>query len=132
MMTRRGGKGLIGAALLCVLLLGPVPASADLTTFGYGNSRLGTSSAGAGIAPKRVPSLQTAWRAKIGGAINSEALVVNGLRIKGHRHNVAFVASEHGNVVAIDTSRGAILCASTSERDPSNPTAVRHRTVGSA
>ena len=98
-------------SLLCALLLTWLPAGAraDLTTFGYGNARLGTSPAGAGIAPSKVRHLRVAWRAKVGGAVNSQPLLVDGLKLKGRRRNAAFIATEHGDVVAIDTAHGAIL-----------------------
>ncbi len=108
-MRMRGRAGVAIGAALGMLVFGAALASADLTTFGYGNSRLGTAPANAGVAPTRARKLQPVWRAKIGGAINSQTLVVDGLRINGHRHNVAFVASEHGDVVAVDTAHGAIL-----------------------
>ena len=109
MALRRGGGVAIGVLLCAVLAWLPVAARADLTTFGYGNARLGTSPAGAGIAPSKVHRLRIAWRAKVGGAVNSQPLLLDGLKLKGRRRNVAFIAGEHGDVVALDTTRGTVL-----------------------
>lgn len=99
----------LGAALAALLLGLPAGAHADLATYGYGNARLGTSPPGAGIAPAKVARLRTAWRAKLGGAVNDQPLVLDGLTVKRHRRNVAYVGTEHGGVVAVDATTGARL-----------------------
>lgn len=108
MARRRGGGVAVGLVLACFVCL-PSLAAADLATFGYGNARLGVSPAGAGIAPTKVRRLSTAWRASVGGAVSDQALIVDRLNVAGRKHDVAFVATEHGNVVAIDASSGKRL-----------------------
>jgi outer membrane protein assembly factor BamB len=110
-MGPRGGGGLTICALTCAVVVAWLPAAAraDLTTFGYGNARLGTSPAGAGVAASKVHLLRVAWRAKLDGAINDQPLVLDGLKRDGRRENVAFVATEHGALVAVDTARGSVL-----------------------
>ena len=97
------------ALALATLAFLPSSANADLATFGYGNARLGTSPAGAGISPTNVRRLSTAWRASVGGAVNDQALIADGLRVGGRKRDVVFVATEHGNVVALDASSGKRL-----------------------
>ncbi len=107
MASRRGG-GAVTALALATLAFLPSSANADLPTFGYGNARLGTGLAGAGIAPTNVRRLSTAWRASIGGAVNDQALIADGA-CRRRKRDVVFVATDHGNVVALDASSGKRL-----------------------
>ncbi len=109
MALRRGGGVAIGVLLCAVLAWLPGAAWADLTTYGYGNARDGTSPAGAGIAPSKVGRLRIAWHLNVGGALNDQPLEVDGIKVKGRRRNVVYVASEHGDVVAVDAAHGTVL-----------------------
>jgi outer membrane protein assembly factor BamB len=106
---RRGGAAL-GVTLVALLCALPAGAQADLATFGYGNARLGTSPSGAGIAASNVHRLRVAWRAKVGGALNSETLLVDGLTLNGRRVAVDTTILWHREVSSrkIDPDCGAV------------------------
>lgn len=101
------------AALLgCIagLMLAAGPAQAlDLTTYGYGNTRIGSTSARVGISTRTASRLHTAWVSQLHGAIDDEPLVVNGVRVGRHRHDLVLVGTGHGQIVALDAFSGKIL-----------------------
>jgi outer membrane protein assembly factor BamB len=98
---------------LCVALLTlglSAPARAvELTTFGYGNARLGTAAGRVGISSGSAPRLHAVWVTSLRGAIDGQPLVVNGVRVGHRRRNLALVGTEHGRVAAVDVGNGRIL-----------------------
>src|ERR1700676_3246843 len=84
---------LIGPVALLAVALAAAPAQAkapfhrrtpliDLTTYGYGNGRLGDSRIPVGISPSQASGLYTAWRQSLpGGAVDGQALVLNGVKV---------------------------------------------------
>jgi outer membrane protein assembly factor BamB len=100
-------------ATLAVLTLagsgGAITARADLTTFGYGNQRLGSTAAAVGITPRSASRLRVAWRTNVGGAVSGQPLVVDLVRIGKRLHNLVLVGTEEGQVVALDARSGAVL-----------------------
>ncbi len=108
----------MAGAATALLIAAPVALgrshSADLTTYGYGLARLGASPASVGISTGQAGRLHVAWGAHLNGAIDGQALVVNGVRIRRHRHghfvsltrDIALVASEHGEIAAMRVTNG--------------------------
>jgi hypothetical protein len=91
-------------------LLSAVPgARADLTTYGYGNARLGTNFHAVTISPTNVARLGLAWNTNVGGAVTDQPLIVDRVRVGGRVRDLALVGTEHGQVVALDANSGAIV-----------------------
>ena len=107
--ARRRVQAMAAFVPAVLILTGATVGRADLTTFGYGNARLGSAPAGVGVSPARARHLRVIWRARVGGAINDQPLVVDGLWVGRRRRDVAFVGSEHGDVIALDAARGTVL-----------------------
>lgn len=107
--------------LACAVLLVPTALararSVDLTTYGYGNFRQGSSHGPVGISPAQAPRLRDAWGAHLDGAIDGQVLVVNGIRFRHYKHHrlhfrtrdLVLVASEHGEIAALNVSNGRRL-----------------------
>jgi outer membrane protein assembly factor BamB len=93
------------AAGVCVA----APASADLSTFGYGNARLGTSPHGAGISLSRVPRLRRAWSTALDGAIDGQPVTADRVRVRGRAGDLVLVGTGHGQIVAVSADRGRVL-----------------------
>src|SRR4051812_10403899 len=89
----------VTTAIVLAALAGATPAAADVTTFGYGNARLGSTTA-TSITAKRAGRLLHAWRTDVGGAVNTQPLVVGGR---------VLVGEEHGSVVALSARTGRVL-----------------------
>ncbi len=101
-------------------MLGAAPAalgrlpSAELTTYGYGPARDGASPTAVGISSRQAPRLRIAWGANLDGAINGQALIVNGVRLRRRAHgrlltrvrDIALLATEHGEIAALRVSSG--------------------------
>ena len=105
--------GLVGCVVVCLALAVPASAGAkasndDLTTYGYGNARLGTSP-GPGIAARTVPRLRIAWVRRVGGAIDGQPLVVGSVRVGSRARNLVLAGTGHGKVAAIDLGNGKVL-----------------------
>jgi outer membrane protein assembly factor BamB len=98
-----------GIAIIVAGLAGVSPAAADPTTFGYGNARLGSDPPVNGITPANIQQLRPRWRTSLGGAINTQPLVVDGVSAGGRTRNLVLVGTEHGLVVALDADSGAIV-----------------------
>jgi outer membrane protein assembly factor BamB len=103
------------ALVVCATLMIAVPAAAgtqvDLTTYGYGNARLGASPGKVGIPSWSVPRLRTAWRTALQGAITAQPLVVNGVRVGRRTLNLVLVGTEHGIIAALDARNGGVVWA---------------------
>jgi hypothetical protein len=66
---------------------------ADLTTYGYGNTRLGNDPQKVGVSTANAHRLGLAWRTNVGGAVNGQPLVADGVRVGGRPRNIVFVAT---------------------------------------
>ena len=113
MVTARGLLRRLGTLLVAgvagLLLVGIGPARADLATFGYGNARLGSDPAPAGISGQTARRLRLAWRTNIDGAIDGQPLSLDGVRVGGRVRDVVLAGTEHGQVVALDAHNGGVL-----------------------
>ena len=107
-LVRRTGALLL-TCLAALMLVGIGAARADLTTFGYGNARLGSDPGPAGITVQTARRLRLAWRTDIGAAINGQPLSLDGVRVRGRARDVVLAATEHGQFVALDARNGAVL-----------------------
>lgn len=90
------------------MLLAPA-ARADFLTYGGSNARLGDIPGRVGITPATAPKLKYDWYTQVGGAVSSEPVVVDGVRVAGHRRNLVVVGTEHGKVLALDAVAGKIV-----------------------
>jgi len=81
----------------------------ELTTYGYGNSRLGSSPGPIGISSAQARGLHVAWRANLSGAIDGQPIIVNGVRFRHRRRNLVLVGTGHGEVAAVDVGNGKIM-----------------------
>ena len=102
------------ACAFAALLIAPSSAPGrgqpvELTTYGYGNSRLGSSPGPIGISSRQTRGLHKAWRANLSGAIDGQPIIVNGVKV-GHRaRNLVLVGTGHGEVAAVDVGNGKTL-----------------------
>jgi outer membrane protein assembly factor BamB len=101
-------RALGGIAVIAAGLAGACPVAADPLTFGYGNARLGVYSAPIGITATNVQKLRVRWHTSVGGAINTQPLVVEAVRAGNRLRDLVIVGTEHGQVVALDGHTGAI------------------------
>lgn len=102
-------RTLASASVLAALLTAAGSASADLSTYGYGNARTGSDPAPAGITPKSVKRLRVAWQTRLDGAIDGQPVVLDGLRMGHGRRTVVLVGTGHGEVAALDGHSGKVL-----------------------
>ena len=105
------GAALLGCLTLVFTVLAAVPARAlELTTYAYGNGRTGSAPGPAGISPGSATRLHIAWVASLAGAIDGQALVVNGVRARrGKRIDLVLVATEHGEIAALNLRDGGTV-----------------------
>lgn len=104
----------IARALTALVAAVAIPAAAtgaaaqDLTTFGYGNARLGTSPVSSPLTAANAKRLHTSWRTNVGAAVNTQPMVVHGVHTAHGARDLVFVGTEHGQVVALDERTGAV------------------------
>ncbi len=105
--------------LLAVLLLGTVAVGAitgahasdrtvsrDWTRFGYDAARGNAASSGipAGQLPKLVRR-----QVRIDGTVDSSAIYLHGVSVRGRVHDALFVTTTYGKTLAVDAANGRIL-----------------------
>jgi outer membrane protein assembly factor BamB len=101
--------GLAALLALAAVLVNAASAQADLTTYGYSNSRLGATDAPVGLGAAGASRLHRVWRTRLAGAVNGQPLVVDHVRVRGRRRDLVLVATEHAGVFALDARSGRIL-----------------------
>jgi hypothetical protein len=93
-------------SLLCLLLASPfaVAAQVSVTTYQYGNQRLGVNSSETILTPSNVKSTSFGklFSRNVDGYIFAQPLYVPDVTIGGVSHNVVYVATEHDGVYAFD------------------------------
>ena len=107
MRLRIVGAGVAIATFLS--LQAPALGVQELTTFGYGNARLGSSPSESILTARRVSHLHTAWTTRLKGSINAQPLVVQGVSVNRRRRNLVFVGTEGGQLAALDEGSGKVL-----------------------
>jgi PQQ-like domain len=83
-------------------------ASADWTRFGYDASRSSDDPASTGITAANVGSL-VRHQVSLPGTVDSSAIYLKGVTVKGGTHDTLFVTTTYGITVAIDANSRSIL-----------------------
>jgi len=84
----------------------PSTPAVDWTTFGFDSTRTGENPFESRISPGNVGSLRNIWSFDVGGAVDAEPLVVHAIRVGGTRRDLVLVATEQGDVFALDAATG--------------------------
>ncbi len=80
-----------------------------MTTYGYGNARIAASPGPVGISVAAARRLHRSWRTRLPGAIDSQTLIANGVRVGRRSRNLVLVGTEHGVVAALDVRNGRVV-----------------------
>ena len=107
-MHRSLSAVLIGAWTLCLTGVMPAPSRADLLTFGYSNARTG-SAPSSHLSVRSAAKLRVAWRTQLDGPINTQPLVIHGVRTREGVRKLVVVGTEHGEVAALNARTGRVL-----------------------
>src|SRR5437764_9100797 len=107
MRLRIVGAGVAIATFLS--LQAPALGVQELTIFGYGNARLGSSPSESILTARRVSHLHTAWTTRLKGSINAQPLVVQGVSVNRRRRNLVFVGTEGGQLAELDEGSGTVI-----------------------
>ncbi len=83
-------------------------ASPDWTRFGYDASRSSDDPHATGITAANVGSL-VRRQVQLPGTVDSSAIYLHGVKVKGATHDTLFVTTTYGITLAIDAHSGAIL-----------------------
>jgi hypothetical protein len=78
----------------------------DWTRFGYGAAR--GNSAPNGIAASSLPKLKRR-QVTIPGTVDSSAIYLHGVVVRGRKHDTVFVTTTYGKTLALDVASGKIL-----------------------
>lgn len=101
-------------SLLFLLLLTGFGASSvlaagqDWTEFGGNAQSSSASNAPTGITAKNVASLERR-QVKLDGTVDSSAIYLHNVTVKGSSHDVFFVTTTYGKTIAVDAANGSIL-----------------------
>ncbi len=82
--------------------------SGDWPTFDFNPARTGVSPAATGITPANVGQLSLR-RVKLDGTVDSSAIELHGLRVRGSPRDVIFVTTTYGKTIALDAKTGGKL-----------------------
>lgn len=80
----------------------------DWPTFGWDLARTSAPTVSMGITPGNVQNLQR-QQVQIDGTVDSTAIYLQGVTIKGAKHNAFFMTTTYGKTLAIDANSGALL-----------------------
>ena len=86
----------------------PLLSSHDWPTFNRDVSRSGASPDPTGITAANVGSMQR-QQVRLEGTVDSAAIYLHGVTIRGRPHNAFFVTTTYGKTIAIDADDGAVL-----------------------
>jgi outer membrane protein assembly factor BamB len=101
------GGHAIGASGPGAAAAGAVPGG-DWTTFDYNSQRSGVGPAQIGISAGNVGRLATRI-VQIDGTVDSSAIELHGVRVRGRVRDLIFVTTTYGKTIAIDSGTGARL-----------------------
>ncbi len=108
------GLGRISAACLLFVSIGWLPgvsqAQVSVTTYHNDNARTGQNTQETILTPSNVNSQNFGklFALTLDGTVYAQPLILANLSIGGSTHNVAYVATEHDSVYAIDADNGTI------------------------
>jgi outer membrane protein assembly factor BamB len=77
------------------------------TTFGFDNARSGVNPCETTLSVSTAPHLHLLWSAKLTSVSIAQPTYAPGMLVNGVRHDLVFVADEHGMVQALDAATGA-------------------------
>lgn len=83
-------------------------AAADWPQFGFDLASSSSSPVATGITAANVGSLQH-QQIQLDGTVDSSAIYLHGVEVKGSTHNVFFVTTTYGKTIAVDADSGSIL-----------------------
>ena len=98
-------------------------ATGDWPGFGYDAARTDDDPSSTGITAHNTGRL-TLRTVTLDGIADSSAIALNGVTVRGHRHDVAIVTTSYGNTIAVDAATGRRLWeyrAPGVNRSPGNP-----------
>ncbi len=81
---------------------------ADWPTFDFDAARTGVGPSRTGIGPAQLRHLGLRI-VHLNGTVDSSAIELRGLRLRGHAHDVLFVTTTYGRTIAIDAATGRRL-----------------------
>jgi outer membrane protein assembly factor BamB len=110
-----GVCGQLAAGAGTSALTGPSPASAikhvpdgDWTQFDYNAARTGVGPAATGISAGRL-SLLRLRQAHINGTVDSSAIALHNVKVRGRRRDIVVMTTTYGRTLALDPGSGARL-----------------------
>jgi outer membrane protein assembly factor BamB len=83
-------------------------AAGDWTQFGWDPASSGASADPTGITTANAASLQR-HQVTLDGTVDSSAIYLHGIEVKGAQHDVFFVTTTYGKTIAIDAEQGSVL-----------------------
>ena len=111
-MKQRLGRAKAIVAVLSMCCVGVSSAAQiNITTFHNDNSRTGQNTVETLLTLSNVTSNQFGklFSVAVDGSVYAQPLYLSNVSISGANHNVAYVATEHDSVYAIDADNGAVL-----------------------
>jgi len=78
----------------------------DLSIYAYSTERRGNAPSSSAPTISAVARLKTRWHVALPGAINTQPLEAHGVSVHGHRRDLLFVGTEHGEVFALAVGSG--------------------------
>lgn len=97
----------IGAAIGAAVVVGQ-PAGSDWTQFGWDLASSGASTSPTGITAQNVASLSRR-QVHLDGTVDSSAIYLHSVTVKGSSHDVLFVTTTYGKTIALDANQGTVL-----------------------
>lgn len=109
----RAGFVMVPAAICTLTLTGFAPralgaGTASWPTFGWNVARTSAPTTFMGIDAENLRTMRR-QQIKLPGTVDSSAIFLSGIRVKGAIHNVLFVTTTYGKTLAIDARSGTIL-----------------------
>jgi hypothetical protein len=83
-------------------------AGSDWTQFGWDLASSGTSTNPTGITAVNVASLSRR-QVHLDGTVDSSAIYLHGVTVKGSSHDVLFMTTTYGKTIAVDANQGTAL-----------------------
>jgi outer membrane protein assembly factor BamB len=92
-------------------LIAPAGAGAarvDWSTYGYSVARTGLNPHERALGPAQARTLGLVWSTDLGGVIEAQPVVAFDVQVPGDEADLAYVGTEAGRFVAVDTTTGAV------------------------